>query len=149
MGFTDAVRSCLVRYAELTGRARRSECWWFLLATTAGYVAVAVVGALLAGAVGASNSIIGVTVVSVLSVVYAVAGLALALPTVAVVVRRLHDTDRSGAWALLGLVPLLGTALLAVLLYPIGTEGTNRFGPAPGTPDPQGPPPVREAGSRR
>lgn len=149
MGFTDAVRSCLVRYAELTGRARRSECWWFLLATTAGYVAVAVVGAFLAGALGASNSIVGGVVVSVLSVVYALVGLALVLPTVAVAVRRLHDTDRSGAWALLGVVPLVGTFLLAVLLYPVGTAGPNRFGPAPGTPDPQGPPPVREAGSRR
>lgn len=149
MGFTDAVRSCLVQYAELTGRARRSECWWFLLATTAGYVAVAAVGAFLAGAVGASNSIIGVTVVSVLTVVYAVVGLALVLPTLAVVVRRLHDTDRSGAWALLGLVPVLGAVALAVLLVPVGTDGPNRFGPAPGAVDPLGPSPVREAGSRR
>lgn len=149
MGFTDAVRSGLLRFAELTGRAGRSECWWFLLVSTVGYVAVAVVGAVLAEAVGASSTVIGVAIVSVLTVVYAMVGLALVLPTVAVVVRRLHDTDRSGAWALLGVVPLLGTAMLAVLLYPVGTAGPNRFGPAPGTPDPQGPPPVREAGSRR
>ena len=57
-----------------------------------------------------------------------VASLALLLPNLAVAARRLHDTDRSGWWLLLSLIPIIGTLVLLYFLVLRGTEGSNRFG---------------------
>ena len=56
------------------------------------------------------------------------ASLALLLPNLAVAARRLHDTDRSGWWLLLSLIPIIGTLVLLYFLVLRGTEGSNRFG---------------------
>lgn len=56
------------------------------------------------------------------------ASLALLLPNLAVAVRRLHDTDRSGWWLLLGFIPLIGTLVLLFFMVQRGTDGANRFG---------------------
>jgi uncharacterized membrane protein YhaH (DUF805 family) len=58
-------------------------------------------------------------------------GLALLLPNLAVAVRRLHDTDRSGWWLLIALLPLIGLIVLIVFFCIRGTPGPNRFGPDP------------------
>jgi uncharacterized membrane protein YhaH (DUF805 family) len=58
-------------------------------------------------------------------------GLAVLLPSLAVEIRRLHDTDRSGWWILIGLVPVIGGIWLLVLLCLAGTPAANRFGPPP------------------
>ena len=63
-----------------------------------------------------------------LSLVYSIA---VFVPTLAVVVRRLHDTDRSGWWILIALIPLVGAIVLLVFLILKGNEGDNRFGPDP------------------
>ncbi len=55
-------------------------------------------------------------------------GLAILLPNLAVAVRRLHDTDRSGWWVLIGLVPVIGFLVLIWFYVQKGTEGANRFG---------------------
>jgi uncharacterized membrane protein YhaH (DUF805 family) len=57
--------------------------------------------------------------------------LAVLIPSIAVTVRRLHDTDRSGWWILLGLIPLVGTIILLVFVCLDGTPGPNRFGTNP------------------
>ena len=57
--------------------------------------------------------------------------LALLVPWIAVVVRRLHDADRSGWWGLLLLLPVIGLIALSVIGLKPGTAGENRFGPAP------------------
>jgi uncharacterized membrane protein YhaH (DUF805 family) len=57
--------------------------------------------------------------------------LALFLPGLAVSVRRLHDTDRSGWWVLLFLIPLIGAIVLLIWYCSRGTPGGNRFGPDP------------------
>jgi uncharacterized membrane protein YhaH (DUF805 family) len=57
--------------------------------------------------------------------------LATLIPALAVNVRRLHDTDRSGWWLFIQLVPILGTIVLLVFLATDGTKGDNRFGPDP------------------
>lgn len=57
--------------------------------------------------------------------------LALLLPSIAVVIRRLHDIDRTGWWILLGFVPIVGTIVLIVFFVQRGTTGANRFGPDP------------------
>jgi uncharacterized membrane protein YhaH (DUF805 family) len=58
-------------------------------------------------------------------------GLAVLLPGIAVAIRRLHDLDRSGWWFLLSLIPIVGWIILIIWYCTRGTEGPNRFGPAP------------------
>ena len=60
-----------------------------------------------------------------------IASLALFLPNLAVGVRRLHDTDRSGWWVLISVIPIIGWIVLLVFLVSSGTPGGNRFGPPP------------------
>ena len=124
MGFTDAVRTVLSRYAEFEGRATRPEFWWYALF----YVLVQLAGGLLDAALF-PNTVFGV--------VGNLAALALLLPTLAVTARRLHDIDRSGWWQLVGLVPVLGLFALIWFCAQRGTPGTNRFGqpPAPALED--------------
>ncbi|MDG4783702.1 DUF805 domain-containing protein [Micromonospora sp. WMMD961] len=122
MSFGAAVKSVLSKYVGFTGRARRSEYWWFFLFT----ILVSIVTAVLDSALGlnymdgSSSGPIG-TIVS----------LALLLPGLAVAVRRLHDTDRSGWWLLIALVPIVGAIVLIVFFVMDGTPGANRFGASP------------------
>ncbi|WP_433649132.1 DUF805 domain-containing protein [Micromonospora zamorensis] len=121
MSFIAAVKSVFSQYVGFTGRARRSEYWWFALFA----VIVGIVAAILDSALGltfenGSTGFIGLVV-----------NLALLLPTLAVAVRRLHDTDRTGWWVLIGLVPLVGAIVLIVFFVSDSTHGANRFGPSP------------------
>jgi uncharacterized membrane protein YhaH (DUF805 family) len=114
MPFGVAVRACLTQYAGFSGRARRSEYWWFALFSFLVYL----VASLLDAAIGAQ----------VFSVI---AALGLLLPTLAVGCRRLHDTGRSGWWWLIGLVPFAGGIVLLVFACLDSEPGPNRFGPSP------------------
>lgn len=115
MRFPEAVNACLNRYATFTGRARRPEYWYFALFTVlVGIVTATLDAALFPGTMaGPINGI---------------AGLLLLLPSLAAATRRLHDTDRSGWWMLVGLVPLVGWIIVLVWLCGRGTPGANRFG---------------------
>lgn len=104
MSFGTAISTCFSKYATFTGRATRSEYWYFYLF----YLLV-----LLATSI--ADAAAGTTFIYYLGV------LVLALPTLAVGVRRLHDTDRSG-WFIL--VPIYNI----VLLCTSGSVGANRFG---------------------
>ena len=64
------------------------------------------------------------------------------LPYLAVAVRRLHDTDKSGAMIFIALIPLVGGIILLVFLATEGTSGPNRYGPDPGTMSPGSYPPA-------
>lgn len=115
MGFSAAVRSGFRNYVTFSGRASRSEVWyWFLfyfLVLLAGYIIDAVIG---------------------LFLVSVIASLVLIVPFISVEVRRLHDRDRSGWWWLIHFVPLVGAVVMFVwLLVLAGTPGDNRFGPNP------------------
>ena len=110
-----AVQSAFGNYANFNGRARRSEYWWFFV------VVNVVVGALVFAGGVALPALAGVG---------GLVGLASLLPALAVTVRRLHDTDRSGLWILLGLVPFGGLVLLVFFAQP-GTSGPNSYGPDP------------------
>ena len=109
-----AVRSCLRKYVGFRGRASRSEHWWFLAFTLVTLpVAVAVERALGIAPLGR------------------VLWLALtALPGLAAMVRRLHDTGRSGLWCFITLIPFFGGIWLLVLLC-LPSEGDNHHGPSP------------------
>ncbi|QTC52390.1 DUF805 domain-containing protein [Pantoea agglomerans] len=98
----------LKKYAVFSGRARRKEYWMFTLFNI-----------LIAFLLGIFETIIGAG--DILSNLYS---LAILIPGIAVAVRRLHDTDRSGWWLLLPIVNIVFLALE-------GQTGTNRFGSDP------------------
>jgi uncharacterized membrane protein YhaH (DUF805 family) len=104
----------LKNYAGFTGRARRTEYWMFVLFNV-------VIGIVL--------EIIGLLIHT--QIIYYLYGLAVLIPGLAVAVRRLHDTDRSGWWLLLGLIPLVGAIILIVFLATEGQPGNNQYGTNP------------------
>ena len=110
MGFGEAIRSVFSKYVTFSGRARRSEYWYFYLFTVLAGMAAALIDAIIPGASGSEafrNS--GGPVQAILN-------LALILPTLAVTVRRLHDTGHSG-WLMLGFVAF---AVVALIVFVIG-----------------------------
>jgi uncharacterized membrane protein YhaH (DUF805 family) len=114
----------LNKYAVFQGRARRREYWMFtlinlLIVTGLSFVDMVTGWYSLAGEVG------------MLSGLYSVAVL---IPSLAVSVRRLHDTDRSGWWVLLCFLPIVGVIVLLVFFVLEGTPGSNRFGEDPKQP---------------
>jgi uncharacterized membrane protein YhaH (DUF805 family) len=119
MSFQDAVRVCLTKYADFTGRARRSEYWWFVVfnavVTTLGGVVDALVGTR-SGSTG---------------VVQVIATLALLLPALAVGVRRLHDVGQSGWTLLLIIIPVLGALILVFAFFSRDSQADNKYGPSP------------------
>ena len=107
-------RVVLERYAKFDGRAARPEFWWFVLAN----FIVQLVLNLLAQAA------------DFFWVIGALYGLAVLVPSLAVGVRRLHDTDKSGWFLLLWLIPCVGWIILIVFFATEGTRGPNRYGAA-------------------
>jgi uncharacterized membrane protein YhaH (DUF805 family) len=115
MGFGQAITSGFSKYVEFGGRARRSEYWYWVLFQILAYFVVSLIS-IAVGAIGA--------------VLLIVLALGLLLPSLAVTVRRLHDTDRSGWWFFIALVPAVGGIILIIFECQPGTPGENRFGPA-------------------
>lgn len=111
----------LQKYATFSGRARRSEYWYFFLM----YLLIFVLLAIVDGITGSFSAKSGV---GLLSGVFA---LAMLLPSLAVGVRRLHDIGRSGWWLLIAFVPLIGGIVLLLFAVKVGTPGDNEYGAAP------------------
>ncbi|GAA1726084.1 DUF805 domain-containing protein [Isoptericola hypogeus] len=131
MSFPDSVKSVFSQYATFSGRARRSEFWfWYLFLVIVGGVVGTVVGIVAASSYDATTETFGAGLYVVSSLVSLV-WLALVLPTLAVMVRRLHDQDKSGFFWFLSLIPLVGGIIMIVLYALPGTAGPNRFGPDP------------------
>jgi len=117
----------LKKYATFEGRARRKEFWFFALFN---FLAILVL-ALIDGALGTFSKEAGL---GLLSGIYV---LAIFIPSIAVTVRRLHDTDRSGWWILISFLQLIGGLVLLVFEVLDSTPGENRYGPNPkGVPGP-------------
>jgi len=116
MDFKQAITTCLNKYATFSGRAPRSEYWYFFLFLIIINIVASVLDSALFGD---------------MPVLYLVATLGLLVPSISAGVRRLHDTDKSGWWLLIGLIPLVGTIVLIVFLCQRGTVGPNRFGSDP------------------
>ena len=114
MGFIDAIRTCLQKYVDFKGRARRSEYWyWFLFSTLIGVGAEAISRMM-------DNQTISV-----------VAGIVMCLPSIAVAIRRLHDIGKSGWFYLLALVPVIGWIILFIWYVRDSEPVENRYGPSP------------------
>ena len=119
----------LKKYAVFTGRARRAEIWYFILFN----FIVSMVLQILFGSVGATEKAIEAWVkVSPLAFVPLLYSLATIIPAIAVGIRRLHDTGRSGWWMLfLGVLPPVGTIVLIVFYAQKGESGDNAYGTNP------------------
>lgn len=142
MTFGEAISDGFSKYATFSGRSSRSAYWWWIL-----FYVLVIIGASILDA--AANTV----------VLAGLVWLAFFLPNLAVLVRRLHDTDRSGWWVLIGLIPFIGAIVLIVFActdsgppnkYGTAPDGrgdltaTSPLGqtlPPPPPPTPQGPPP--------
>ena len=112
--YTDVLK----KYAVFSGRAGRPEFWWFTLANIIVSLAIEIViGILLGNGLGQG-----------LASLYS---LAVLLPSLGVAIRRLHDTNRSGWWILIGLVPIIGWIVLIVFYASRGSESENSYGGLP------------------
>jgi uncharacterized membrane protein YhaH (DUF805 family) len=134
MSFTDAVRTCISKFATFDGRATRSEFWWFyLFAALVGFIGyVPILILTLIGASsndGAISSIFTILTV-IFWIVWLIVVIALYIPLLAVGSRRLHDRGQSGWLQLLYLVPC-GNIVLIVFFVMEGTPGDNAYGPKP------------------
>ena len=115
MGFSEAIQSGFNNYVNFAGRASRSAYWYWVLFN----VVLSIVA-----------NIIDVSVIG-FSVLSAVVGLGLFLPSIAVGVRRLHDVGKSGWYMLFALIPILGGLYLLYLAVQPSQPGANAYGPAP------------------
>lgn len=139
MSFMDAVKTCFSKYVTFSGRAARSEFWWFVLflwiATfVLSYTDTLVFGArevvMMSGTDAYQNGL-NFSMAWQPQPITGIFMLATFLPNLAVSVRRLHDTNRSGWWILIGLIPLIGLIVLLVFFVSKGTDGDNDHGADP------------------
>jgi uncharacterized membrane protein YhaH (DUF805 family) len=107
MTFIEAVKTCFIKYADFSGCASRPEFWWWVLFTVVASIALESISYNLSGAFS----------------------IATCLPGIAVTARRLHDTERSGWWQLLLLIPIIGWILLIIWCAEQGKP--NRYGDSP------------------
>lgn len=126
MSFTDAIVSAFSNYANFSGRARRSEFWYFCLFKTLVRLALLLFSALVLG------PLLGLRpaklLYDILKLSFSVAAF---IPHLALIWRRLHDIGKSGANYLWILVPLAGVILLVVWWCRDGDEGDNAYGADP------------------
>lgn len=108
MTFQESIKVCFSKYADFSGRASRSEYWWFVL-----FIIL----------VSAATSVVSDTLCILFS-------LATLLPSLAAASRRLHDTQRSAWWQLVCLVPVIGWIILIVFLAQEGKAESNPQGAA-------------------
>jgi len=115
MTFSEAVKDGFDHYTKFDGRAGRPAFWWWFL-----------FGVLVAIGANIIDAIIGTW-----GVVNGLAALALLLPNLSVAIRRLHDTDHSGWWVLIGLIPIIGFIVLLIFYLRQSDPGENKYGPPP------------------
>ena len=124
MGFSDAVQNVLMNnYANLNGRASRSEYWWFVLFNFIVNIVTFVIDLTLGSMITYDMGYVGL-----------IAFLALLLPSISVSVRRLHDIGKSGWWILLAIIPIvnfIGIFVIIVFTIMEGEEQPNQYGNVP------------------
>ena len=124
MDFWGAIKSGFTNYVAFSGRATRSEFWyWILFAILGAWLMNSIDGAVLPQMVWPSPALPFISPLSVFN-------LLTFLPTVAVGVRRLHDIDRSGWWMLIALT-IIGVFVLIYWFCKPGIPAGGRFGPDP------------------
>ena len=114
--FVNAWLKMLANFSDFKGRTSREDYWWAVV----GNLIISIVLGLIGGLLGSFGSVL-VTLIS----------LVLAVPGIALTVRRLHDIGKSGWFVLISLVPLVGVILLIVWLAKVGDEDDNQYGSNP------------------
>lgn len=122
MTMGDSIRTVLSKYATFSGRAARSEFWWWVLFVIIVHIGTSILDGIIVGPVFGEGAFHGPELITGL------VSLALFLPGLAVTVRRLHDVGRSGWWIFLALIPLIGFLVLLYWYVQPGEPGRNRFG---------------------
>jgi uncharacterized membrane protein YhaH (DUF805 family) len=117
-----------VKYADFDGRARRSEYWLFSLFNWIVLFGAVIVSAVLRIGSEPGQVSPGAMTISLLLLLYYLAAF---IPGLAVAVRRLHDSDKSGFWLFLAFLPVVGGLVIFIFTLLDGTEGDNRYGPDP------------------
>ena len=107
-------------YITFTGRSRRAAYWMFVLFN--------LIAVILANVIDNVLGLAGQGGYGPISMIY---GLAVFLPGLALAIRRLHDTGRSGWWMLIGFIPLIGLIVLIIFFVQDSHPGTNQYGPNP------------------
>jgi uncharacterized membrane protein YhaH (DUF805 family) len=114
MTFSQAINTCFQKYAVFSGRAKRSEYWWWFLFSALAGIPFSLLDSF-------SENVLFTLISLAISI-------ALFIPGLAVLFRRLHDTNRSGWWWLIILVPCAGVIVLLVFLIQDSDPGTNSYG---------------------
>ena len=112
--------SVLKKYAVFSGRAQRAEYWYFVLFN----LIISIVLGIIDGVIGSGTE----TSIGILGGIYS---LAILIPGLAVSVRRLHDTNHSGWWLFISLIPLIGAIVLLVFMVRDSQSDQNQYGPNP------------------
>lgn len=138
MTFTQSISSVFSKYATFSGRASRSEYWYFVLFN---FIISCVISAIACAQIPFDTIVMNNPTGFYLSVwqampawastVMSLYSLAVILPSLAVAVRRLHDTGRGGGWIFINLVPFIGCIWFLILTVLPSQYGDNRFGPQP------------------
>lgn len=129
LSFGEAVSNCFNKYATFTGRARRSEYWWFGL--LAMLIVFAMEFTLFAAFAAMGSDSTAATVLMVACGFFTLAYLAIILPSLAVFFRRLHDTGHSGWYWFLSFIPIVGSIILLVWCCQDSDPRPNQYGPSP------------------
>ena len=111
MNFTKSIQTCYKKFFDFSGRASKSEYWWFQL-----------YGIIIYGLLFVFQGD--------LALVFSILAIANAIPLWAAAVRRLHDTDKSGWFVLISIIPFIGLIIIFLLIAD-GSKGKNKFGPKP------------------
>jgi uncharacterized membrane protein YhaH (DUF805 family) len=115
-GFVAAIKKGFKGYVVWNARSTRSEYWWWALFTVIVGIVAAVIDAVVFGSDTAGLGLLSI-----------IANIALFLPGLSLIVRRLHDTDRSGWWFWIGLIPLIGVIVLLVFMLLPSKMGPTRW----------------------
>lgn len=139
MTFSQSIKSVFSKYATFSGRASRSEYWWFVVLNI--LISVVVYGLACSSMPPVDTTAITEPGGYYMAVMDAIPGwaytvmsiysLAILLPSLAVAVRRLHDTGRGGGWIFINLVPIIGGIWYFILTVLPSQPGPNRFGEEP------------------
>jgi len=119
-------KMAFTKYADFKTRSTRNEFWWFVLCNI---LIIFAISFLMGISEFLGSSILGF----IFTGIYVLYNLAVFIPNLALSVRRLHDTGRSGWFLLLSFIPLIGLIILLIFFVQESKPETNQWGPVPGT----------------